>query len=147
MNRSRFALILPFALLLTSCNGKQSAEDYFSGSFNAPLPTGTKCSEFHTSYERENDRVFAVEFQDEAQSKAFCSKWGLSRGFSGEGEIFKYLKSIISETQFEKDLVKDGWSMSPGGYDAYEGKMKTGREFQVYLSVGRRRMLVFILGG
>jgi hypothetical protein len=57
------------------------------------------------------------------------------------------LTSIISGTPFEKDLVNKEWRLLPGSYDAYEGRMKTGREFQVYVSVKSPRMLVLILGG
>jgi len=153
MNRSRFAIILLFALLFASCRGKrsqkQSAEDYLNYWFDVPLPKGARCLEYHTSFDRavENDHVFAVEFQDEPQSKAYLSKWRLVEGFSGKGEIFKLLKSTMSRTRFEKDLVKGEWSMWPEGYDNYEGKTKTGREVYVYLRGGGRRMLVLIPGG
>lgn len=153
MNRSRFAIILLFALLFASCHGKrsekQSAKDYLNYWFDVPLPKGAKCLEYHTNFDRavENDHVFAVEFQDETQSKAYLSNWRLVEGFSGKGEIFKLLKATISGTQFEKDLMKGEWSMWPEGYYNYEGKTKTGREVYVYLRGGGRRMLVLIPGG
>ena len=147
MNRSRFAFILLLALLLASCHGKrQSAEDYFNDWFNVPLPKGARCSEYHTTFDRENDHIFAVEFQDVDQSKAFFAKWGVVKGFSGEQQIFELLTATIAGTQFEKDLVKEEWSMFGIVYDAYEGKTKTGREVYVYLSGRKLRMLVIIPG-
>ena len=151
MNRSRFAVIFLFALLLASCDGKrsekQSAEDYLNHWFDVPLPKGAKCLECHTNDDSENDYVFAVEFQDETQSKAYLSNWRLDEGFAGKGIIFERLKAVISNTPLERDLVKGEWSMGPEGYYNYEGKTKTGREVYVYLRGGGRRMLVLIPGG
>ena len=125
MNRSRFALILLFASLLASCQ-KQIAEDIFKDRLGVPLPKGARCSEYSTD-ERQYDQVFAVQFQDVAQSKAFLANWRLVTGPSAGGENFKMLAAIISKTKFEEDLVKGGWTMSSIVYDDFVSKIKPAR--------------------
>ena len=99
-----------------------------------------------THFNRENDWVFAIEFQDVEQCKGYCAKWGITEGMGGKYELFKRIESMIDGTVFAKQLVNDGWNMSPFAYVGYQGKTRTGREAEVFLSGGGRRILILIPG-